>query len=100
MSDPGEGEVEKISGGGFSVGVKWELDVANDDGVCIEEGIREIGGTVFCEPTVRPAEYVEDEHGSTKINYTLNFVRPLFISSCKKPELNRYQKPMKHQKGD
>ena len=60
VCDLGEGEVEKFSGEGFSVGAKWEIEAANDDDVCIEEGIREIGGKVFCEPTVRPAEYVED----------------------------------------
>ena len=72
----------------------------NDDNVCIEEYIREIGGKVFCEPTVRPAEYVEDENGATKNNYTLNFDRPPFISWFKQPKLNRYQKHMKYQKGD
>ena len=54
----GEGEVENFAGEGFSVGEKWELEAANDDDVCIEEGIREIGGKVFREPTVQPAEYV------------------------------------------
>ena len=43
---------------------------------------------------------MEDEHGDTKNNYTLNFDLPPFISSCKKPKLNRYQKPMKYRKGD
>ena len=33
-------------------------------------------------------------------HYTLNFDRPPFISSCKQPILNRYQKPMKNRKGD
>ena len=59
-------EVETFVGEGFSVGAKWELEAANDDDVCIEEGIREIGGKVFSEPTVRPAECVEDENGATK----------------------------------
>ena len=35
----GEGEVENFAGEGFSVGEKWELEAANDDDVCIEEGI-------------------------------------------------------------
>ena len=100
VCDIGEGEVENFAGEGFSVGAKWELEAANDGDVCIEEGIREIGGKVFREPTVRPAEYVEDESGATKNNYTLNFDRPPFISSCKQLKLNRYQKPMKDQKGD
>ena len=43
---------------------------------------------------------MEDENGATKDNYTLNFDRPPFISSCIQPELNRYQKPMKDRKGD
>ena len=76
-----------------------ELEAANDDDLCIEEAIREIGGTVFREPTFWPAEYVEDEHGATQKNYTLNFDRPPFISSCKQPKLNWYQNPMKDQKG-
>ena len=100
VCDIGEGGVENFAGEGFVVGAKWELEAANDDDVCIEEGIREIGGKVFCEPTVRPAEYVEDENGATKTNYTLNFYRPPFISSCKQPKFNRYQKPMKDRKGD
>ena len=100
VSDLNEVEVEKFADEGFSVGAKWELEDSNDNDVCIEEGVMEIGGTVFCEPIVRPAEYVEDEHGATKNNYTLNFDRPPFISSCKNPELNRYQKPMKYLNGD
>ena len=100
VSDIGEGEVKNFAGEDFSVGTKCELEAANDDDVCIEEGIGEIGGTVFREPTVRPAEYAEYEHGATKKNYTLNFDRPPFISSCKHLELNRYQNPMKDQKGD
>ena len=40
VCDLGEGEVEMFSGEGFSVGVKWELEAANDDNVCIEEVIR------------------------------------------------------------
>ena len=100
VSDLGEGEVENVAGEVFSVGAKWELEAANDNNVCIEEVIREIGGTVFRDPTVRPAEYVEDEYGATKRNYTLNFDCPPFISSCKHPKLNRYQKPMKDRKGD
>ena len=74
MSNLGEGEVENFAGEGFSVGAKWELEAVNDNDVCIEESVREIGGTVFREPTVRPAEYVEDEHGATKkiIHSTLN----------------------------
>ena len=43
---------------------------------------------------------MEDENGATKKIYTLNFDRPPFISSCKQPKLNRYQKPMKERKGD
>ena len=78
-----EGEVENFAGEGFSVGAKWELEAANDDVVCIEEGIRKIGGKVFCEPKFWPAEYVEDENGATKKNYTLNFDRPPFISSSR-----------------
>ena len=70
VCDLGEGGVENFAGEGFSVGEKWELEAANDDDVCIEEGIREIGGKVFREPEVRPAEYVEDEHGATKKLYT------------------------------
>ena len=65
-----------------------------------EEGIREIGGKVFCELTVRPAEYVEDDNGATRKHYILNFDCPPFISSCKQPKLNRHQKPMKYRKGD
>ena len=38
--DLGEGEVENFAGEGFSVGAKWELEAANDEDVCIEEGIR------------------------------------------------------------
>ena len=100
VCDIGEGEVANFAGEGFSVGAKWELEAANDDDLCIEEGIREIGGKVFHEPTVWPAEYVEDEHGATKKKYTLNFYCPPFISSCKQPKLNRYQKPTKDRKGD
>ena len=62
----GEGEVDNFTGEGFSVGAKWEIEAANDDNVCIEGGIREIGGKVFCELTVWPAECVEDENGATK----------------------------------
>ena len=40
VSDIGEGEVEHFSGECFSVGAKWELEAANDDNVCIDEGIR------------------------------------------------------------
>ena len=100
VCDLGEGDVENFTGEGFSVGAKLEIEDVNDDDVCIEEGIREIGGKVFRGSTVRPAEYVEDENGSTKKNYTLNFDCPPFISSCKQPKLNRYQKPMKDRKGD
>ena len=38
--------------------------------------------------------------GQPKNIDTLNFDRPPFIYSCKQPRLNRYQKPMKDQKGD
>ena len=96
----GEVEVENVTGEGFSVGEKWEPEAANDEDVCIEQGIKEIGGKFFREPTVLPAEYVEDENGATKKYYTLNFDRPYFISSCKQPKLNRYQNPMKYRKGD
>ena len=92
--------MENFAGEGFSVGAKWELETASEDDVCIDEGIREIGGKLFLEPTVRPAEYVEDEHGATKTNYILNFDRPPFISLCKQPKLNIYQKTIKHRKGD
>ena len=71
VCDIGEVEVENFAGEGFSVAAKWELEAANDNGVCIEEGIREIGGKVFREPTVWPAEYLEDENGETKTKYTL-----------------------------
>ena len=100
VCDLGEGEVENFAGEGFNVGAKWELEATNDENVCIEEGIREIGGMVFLEPNVWPNEYVEDKHGATKKVYTLNFYRPPVILSCKQPKLNRYQKPMKDQKGD
>ena len=62
----GEVELENVAGEGFSVGAKWELEATNDENVCIEEGIREIGGMVFLEPNVWPNEYVEDKHGATK----------------------------------
>ena len=39
VCDLGEGGVENFAGEGFSVGAKWELEAANDDDVCIEEGI-------------------------------------------------------------
>ena len=55
VCDLGEGGVENVSGEGFSVGAKWEIEAANDDNVCIEEEIREIIGKVFREPTGRPA---------------------------------------------
>ena len=100
VSGLGEGEVENVSGEGFSFGAKLELETANDDNVCIWEGIWEIGGTVFRDPTVRPAEYVEDKHGETKKNDIFNFDRPPFISAYKQPKLNRYQTPMKNRKGD
>ena len=58
--------MEIFAGEGFSVGEKWEIEAANDDDVCIEKVIREIGGKVFRELTVRPAECVEDENGATK----------------------------------
>ena len=40
VCDLGEGGVKTFAGEGFSVGAKWELEAANDDDVCIEEGIR------------------------------------------------------------
>ena len=80
MSDIGEGEVEKSSGESFSVGAKWELEAANDEDICIEEGIRESGGTVFRDPTVRPAEYVEDEHGTTKTIKHSTLISPLLFN--------------------
>ena len=100
LSDLGEVEVENFAGEGFSGGAKWKLEAANDDDVYIEESIRGIGGTLFFDLIVRPAEYVEDEHGATKNNYTLNLDHPPFISSCKQTRLNRYQKPIKDRKGD
>ena len=42
----------------------FQVEAANDDKVCIEEGIKEIGGKVFHDPTVWPAEYVEGENGA------------------------------------
>ena len=42
VCDLGEGGVENFAGEGFSVGAKWELEAANDDDICIEEGIGEI----------------------------------------------------------
>ena len=39
VCDLGEGGVETFAGEGFSVGAKWELEAANDDDLCIEEGI-------------------------------------------------------------
>ena len=77
--DIGEEEVEKFTGKGFSVGAKWELEAANDDDVCIEEGIREIGGKLFHEPTVRPDEYVEDEIGATKKYIHSTLIAPLLF---------------------
>ena len=79
VCDLGEGGVEKFAGEGFSVGAKWELEAANDDDLCIEEGIRQIGGKVFPEPTVRPAEYVEDENGATKKNLHSTLIAPLLF---------------------
>ena len=79
VCDLGEGGVENFAGEGFSVGAKWELEAANDDDVCIEEGIREIGGKVFREPTVRPDEYVEDENGATKKIIHSTLIAPLLF---------------------
>ena len=79
VCDLGEGGVENFAGEGFSVGAKWELEAVNDDDVCIEEGIREIGGKVFCEPAVRHAEYVEDENGATKKTIHSTLIAPLLF---------------------
>ena len=64
-----------FAGEGFSVGAKWELEAANDDDACI----REIGDNVFCEPTVRPAEYVEDKNGETKKIIHSTLIGPLLF---------------------
>ena len=77
--DIGKGGVEIFVGEGFSVGAKWELEAVNDNYVCIEEVIREIGGKVFREPTVWPAEYVEDENGATQKIIHSNFIAPLLF---------------------
>ena len=79
VCDLGEGGVENFAGEGFSVGAKWELEAANDDDVCIEAGIREIVGKVFREPTVGPAEYVEDENGATKNIIHSTLIAPLLF---------------------
>ena len=71
--------MENFAGEGFSVGAKWELEASNDDNVCIEEGIREIGGKVFREPTVQPDEYVEDENGATKKIIHSTLITPLLF---------------------
>ena len=96
--DLGEGEVENFAVEGFRVGAKWELEAENDDGVCIEEGIREIGGKLFREPTVRPDEYVEDEYGATKNIYT-QLRSPPFYFIVKAVEIKYVSKANERLKG-
>ena len=50
VCDLGEGGVENVAGEGFSVGAKWELEAANDNGVCIEEGISATCSTSITGP--------------------------------------------------
>ena len=47
VGDLGKGGVETFAGEGFSIGAKWKLDAVDENDVCIEECIREIGGKVF-----------------------------------------------------
>ena len=72
----------------------------NGDNVCTEEGIRGIRGKVFCETTVRPSEYVEDEHGATKNIIHSTLIAHLLFHRASSRKINRYQKPMKDRKGD
>ena len=56
--------MDDLVGGEFALGSKWELEGAGGDDICIEEGLRNIGGTQLRNPTVRPAEFLEGRYGT------------------------------------
>ena len=58
--------MDDLSGDNFALGTKWELKGADDDDSCVEEGLRNIGGTQLRKPTFRPTESVEGEYGAVK----------------------------------
>ena len=58
--------MDDLAGDEFGLGEKWELEGADDEDICMEEGLRNIGGIHLCGPIVRPAEFVEGEYGAVK----------------------------------
>ena len=56
-----EGGVENFAGEGFSVGARWELEAANDDDVCIEEGISATLGTLSSSELIQRAPRFTDK---------------------------------------
>ena len=84
-----------LAGDDFSIGEILWLEDENDDDICTEEGIHNMGGTQLCEPTVQPAEFVEGQYGAILFFYKLTFNCHPFISQCKQSILNRSGKPIK-----
>ena len=58
--------MDDLVGDAFALGVKWELEGADDEDICMEERFRNIGGAQLRKPTVRSAEWVEGEYGAGK----------------------------------
>ena len=71
--------MDDLAGDEFALGAKWDIEDADDDDICIEEGLHSIGGTQLRDPTVRPAEFLEGEYSAIKNNYKLKFDCPPFI---------------------
>ena len=52
VADLDETEVDNLAGEGFALGARWELEGADEDDICVEEGLRSIGGEELHELTV------------------------------------------------
>ena len=62
--------MDDLVGDEFSQGSKWELEGADDDCICIKEGLCNIGVIQLRDPKVRPEEFVEGEYGAIEKNQT------------------------------
>ena len=58
--------VQNLAGESFAPGAHWKLLGPNDNDICEEEGMREIGGMHLREPTVSQGGYTKGIDEPTK----------------------------------
>ena len=54
-SDIADEVMDDLEGGEFALGANWELEGEDDDDICIEEGLRNIGGNQVLAGVLNPS---------------------------------------------